>query len=129
MEVIEGPSIKSIINIDEELALSMATEDAADIDTDYGLLEPEQIITFRAYSDDGDDQLLEDLSPRFIIMYEPNLEFIRRIEVSLACHTHKYILLMILSTSATEALTLVLLYGYTFCSMKIVAKNINSWLG
>ena len=37
----------------------------------------------RAYSDDSDDRLLAELQPRFIIMYEPSHEFIRRIEVRL----------------------------------------------
>ena len=52
-----------------------------DLDLEYGLLAPEQTILIKAYSDDADDKLLEETSPRFIIMYEPNPEFVRRIEV------------------------------------------------
>ncbi|KAI0699621.1 hypothetical protein C8T65DRAFT_659230 [Cerioporus squamosus] len=52
-----------------------------DFDTHYGLLAPEQTVLVRAYSDDSDDQVLQEIKPRFIVMYEPNLEFIRRIEV------------------------------------------------
>ncbi|RPD58723.1 hypothetical protein L226DRAFT_617201 [Lentinus tigrinus ALCF2SS1-7] len=52
-----------------------------DFDTHYGLLAPEQTVIVRAYSDDSDDQMLQEIKPRFIVMYEPNLEFIRRIEV------------------------------------------------
>lgn len=47
----------------------------------YGLVAPEQVIIIRAYSDDADDQLLAEVKPRFIIMFEPNQEFIRRVEV------------------------------------------------
>ena len=52
-----------------------------DFDAHYGLLAPEQIVLVRPYSDDSDDQILQEIKPRFIVMYEPNLEFIRRIEV------------------------------------------------
>ena len=50
-------------------------------DEHYGLMTPEETIVVRAYSDDTDDLMLSQINPRFIIMFEPNLEFIRRIEV------------------------------------------------
>ncbi len=52
-----------------------------DFDAHYGLLAPPQTVLVRPYSDDSDDQVLQEIKPRFIVMYEPNLEFIRRIEV------------------------------------------------
>ncbi|CDO72250.1 hypothetical protein BN946_scf184970.g102 [Trametes cinnabarina] len=52
-----------------------------DFDAHYGLLAPAQTVVVRPYSDDTDDQMLQEVQPRFIVMYEPNLEFIRRIEV------------------------------------------------
>ena len=52
-----------------------------DFDTHFGLLAPPQTVLVRPYSDDSDDQVLQEIKPRFIVMYEPNLEFIRRIEV------------------------------------------------
>ena len=48
----------------------------------YGLVQPEQLVIVRSYGDDTDDQVLAEIRPRFIIMYEPNLDFVRRIEVS-----------------------------------------------
>ena len=70
------------INIDEEIALSLAAGHVnADFESDYGLLAPGQTIVFRTYSDDSDDKVLEELSPRFIVMYEPSPDFVRRIEV------------------------------------------------
>ncbi|CAE6488441.1 unnamed protein product [Rhizoctonia solani] len=48
---------------------------------DYGLLEDEQVVLVRTYGDDGDDQLLSEIRPRYIVMMEPNLDFIRRVEV------------------------------------------------
>jgi DNA excision repair protein ERCC-4 len=52
-----------------------------DEDEDYGLLEDEQVVLVRTYGDDGDDQLLSEVRPRYIVMMEPNLDFIRRVEV------------------------------------------------
>lgn len=54
-----------------------------DFDEDYGLLTPEQIVVVRVYGDDEDDQVLNELRPRYIIEYDPNQDFIRRIEVCL----------------------------------------------
>ena len=69
--------------MDEEIAASMASEAHNMVQDEdfYGLIAPQQTILFRAYSDDADDELLEDVRPRFIVMYEPNQDFIRRIEV------------------------------------------------
>ena len=55
---------------------------AEDFDTDYGLLAPEDAVIIRPYGGEDDDILLQELRPRFVVMYEPNLAFIRRLEVS-----------------------------------------------
>jgi DNA excision repair protein ERCC-4 len=55
--------------------------DDVGFDTNYGLRPPEQTVIIRAYSDDTDDQVLAEIRPRYIVMYEPNQDFIRRIEV------------------------------------------------
>jgi hypothetical protein len=47
----------------------------------YGLIHPVESVIVRAYSDDTDDRLLEELRPTFIIMFEPCMEFVRRVEV------------------------------------------------
>jgi hypothetical protein len=47
----------------------------------YGLLAPKRAVLIRAYSHDSDDQMLTEVMPNFIIMVEPNEDFIRRIEV------------------------------------------------
>lgn len=49
---------------------------------EYGLLEDERVVLVRTYGDDGDDQLLSEVRPRYIVMMEPNLDFIRRVEVT-----------------------------------------------
>lgn len=71
---------------DAELALALSLEDSlppddAEFEPSYGLLVPAQTVIVRAYADDSDDRMLAELQPRFIVMYEPNQDFIRRIEV------------------------------------------------
>lgn len=51
-------------------------------DSTYGLMAPEDAVIIRPYGGEDDDILLQELRPRFVIMYEPNLAFIRRLEVS-----------------------------------------------
>ncbi|TDL21605.1 hypothetical protein BD410DRAFT_815247 [Rickenella mellea] len=85
-----------------------AVWDDPDFDPNYGLLSPEQTIVIRAYSDDADDLVLSEIQPRFIVMFEPNHDFIRRIECyrssnpglgvrvyfmvyHLSCEEHKYL--------------------------------------
>ncbi|KAJ2933241.1 hypothetical protein H1R20_g3808, partial [Candolleomyces eurysporus] len=60
---------------------SIALLDLPDLDDNYGLVVPSQTVVVRAYSDDSDDRIFAELQPRFIVMYEPNMECIRRIEV------------------------------------------------
>lgn len=48
----------------------------------YGLIAPEDAVIIRPYGGEDDDILLQELRPRFVVMYEPNLAFIRRLEVS-----------------------------------------------
>ena len=71
---------QSLINMDEEIALSLEQVEP-DFDLEYGLLEPQQTVLVRAYADDADDQMLAEIKPRYIVMYEPNQDFVRRIEV------------------------------------------------
>lgn len=53
----------------------------SDFDMYYGLLRPEETVLIRAYSDDTDDRLLSEIRPKFIVMFEPDMDFVRRIEV------------------------------------------------
>jgi DNA excision repair protein ERCC-4 len=70
-------------NLDEAALLDITSLDFEnDFDAHYGLLAPEQTVIIRAYSDDSDDQVLAEIQPKYIVMFEPNQDFIRRIEVS-----------------------------------------------
>jgi hypothetical protein len=49
----------------------------------YGLIEPEEVVVVRPYGGDDDELVLAELRPRFVVMYDPDPAFVRRIEVSL----------------------------------------------
>jgi len=67
----------------DDMVLNFESGDfASEFDTHYGLLPPQQTVLVRPYSDDTDDRMLAEIQPNFIVMFEPNMEFIRRIEVS-----------------------------------------------
>lgn len=58
-----------------------------DWEAEYGLLAPEDSVIIRPYGGEDDDILLQELRPRFVVMYEPNLAFIRRLEVYKNCNS------------------------------------------
>ena len=68
-----------IIDLTDE---NFVIEDITEEDMTYGLLAPEETVVVRAYSDDSDDRILTELQPKFIVMFEPSMEFARRIEVA-----------------------------------------------
>jgi DNA excision repair protein ERCC-4 len=55
--------------------------DDQDYDEFYGLLEPEEVVIVRPYGGDDDELVLSELRPRFVVMYDPDPAFVRRIEV------------------------------------------------
>ncbi|KZV76813.1 hypothetical protein PENSPDRAFT_645911 [Peniophora sp. CONT] len=95
----DGASLSASLGLDpsandEELALALSMSSVenesaflSDFDQFYGLVPPQMTVLVRAYSDDSDDRLLAELEPRFVVMYEPSHEFIRRIEVYKSSHS------------------------------------------
>jgi len=76
----------NVINlVDDSMALIDLDSDtlAVEYEDNYGLVIPEQMILVRAYSDDTDDRVLDEIKPKFIVMFEPDMDFVRRIEVKI----------------------------------------------
>lgn len=48
----------------------------------FGLLSNETLVIIRPYNGDDDDRVLEELRPTYVVMYDPDPSFVRRIEVS-----------------------------------------------
>lgn len=57
----------------------------------FGLYEMDDLVLVHPYDGDMDDQLLEEIRPRYVIMYEPDAAFIRRVEVYRSSHTDRNI--------------------------------------
>ncbi|KAJ9098668.1 hypothetical protein QFC21_004316 [Naganishia friedmannii] len=55
--------------------------DDQDYDQFFGLLTPEEVVIVRPYGGDDDELVLAELRPRFVVMYDPDPAFVRRIEV------------------------------------------------
>lgn len=48
----------------------------------FGLISNEDLVIIRPSMDDDDDRVLEELRPKYIIVYDPDQGFVRRVEVS-----------------------------------------------
>lgn len=57
-----------------------------DMDDYYELYDMKDLVLVHPYDGDMDDHLLEEIKPRYVIMYEPDAAFIRRIEVYRSSH-------------------------------------------
>jgi len=55
----------------------------------YEMFEMRDLIIICPYDDDMDDHVLEEVKPRYIIMYEPDPAFIRRVEVYRSSHVDR----------------------------------------
>ncbi|KAF2712722.1 DNA repair protein [Pleomassaria siparia CBS 279.74] len=55
----------------------------------YELFDMNELIVIHPYEGDMDEHILEETKPRYVIMYEPDAAFIRRIEVYRSSHTDR----------------------------------------
>jgi DNA excision repair protein ERCC-4 len=55
----------------------------------YQLYEMKDLVVIHSYDGDQDDHVLEEVKPRYIIMYEPDAAFIRRVEVYRSSHNDR----------------------------------------
>lgn len=60
-----------------------------DMDDFYQLYDMQDLVVIHAYDGDQDEHVLEEVKPRYIIMYEPDASFIRRIEVYRSSHNDR----------------------------------------
>ncbi|AEO54893.1 hypothetical protein MYCTH_74974 [Thermothelomyces thermophilus ATCC 42464] len=60
-----------------------------DMDDYYQLYEMQDLVVIHAYDGDMDEHVLEEIKPKYIIMYEPDAAFIRRIEVYRSSHNDR----------------------------------------
>ncbi|GAA5993937.1 hypothetical protein JCM5350_005070, partial [Sporobolomyces pararoseus] len=83
-QVIEqgGPSAASLETpkLEEEAFNPLAFEEY------FGLIAQEDLVVIRPYLGDEDDRILEEVRPKYVVMFDPNPAFVRRIEAYRAAH-------------------------------------------
>lgn len=60
-----------------------------DMEDFYQMFEMRDLVVIHAYDGDQDEHVLEEVKPRYIIMYEPEASFIRRVEVYRSSHNDR----------------------------------------
>ncbi|KAH8803184.1 hypothetical protein F5884DRAFT_499083 [Xylogone sp. PMI_703] len=60
-----------------------------DMDGYYQLYDMQDLVVVHSYDGDMDDHVLEEIKPRYIIMYEPDASFVRRVEVYRSSHNDR----------------------------------------
>ncbi|KAK4236328.1 hypothetical protein C8A03DRAFT_35772 [Achaetomium macrosporum] len=59
------------------------------MDDYYQLYEMQDLVVIHPYEGDKDEYILEEIKPKYIIMYEPDASFIRRVEVYRSSHNDR----------------------------------------
>lgn len=67
----------------------IAADPLEDMEDNYELYEMKDLLVIHPYDGDMDEHMLEEIKPRYIIMYEPDAAFIRRVEVYRSSHTDR----------------------------------------
>merc|ERR1712225_213756 len=60
-----------------------------DMEDFYQLYDTQDLVVIHAYDGDVDEHVLEEVKPRYIIMYEPDTSFVRRVEVYRSSHNDR----------------------------------------
>ncbi|KAF4630936.1 hypothetical protein G7Y89_g7206 [Cudoniella acicularis] len=60
-----------------------------DMEDYYHLYDTQDLVVVHAYDGDMDEHILEEIKPKYIIMYEPDTSFVRRIEVYRSSHNDR----------------------------------------
>ncbi|ROT34765.1 DNA repair protein rad16 [Sodiomyces alkalinus F11] len=84
---------------EEEKAQHQKADAVADVVADplddmedyYQLYEMQDLVVIHAYDGDQDEHVLEEVKPRYVIMYEPDAAFIRRVEVYRSSHNSRHV--------------------------------------
>ncbi|EGR51884.1 DNA repair protein [Trichoderma reesei QM6a] len=89
----EVADLMAEVQITEEEALQQKEDIAADplenMEDYYQLYDMQDLVIVHAYDGDQDEHVLEEVKPRYIIMYEPDASFIRRVEVYRSSHNDR----------------------------------------
>lgn len=88
----EVADLMAEIQITEEEAMQkedVIADPLEDMEDYFQLYEMQELVVVHAYDGDQDEHVLEEIKPRYIIMYEPDAAFIRRVEVYRSSHNDR----------------------------------------
>jgi DNA excision repair protein ERCC-4 len=71
---------------DDIFAIADPLEDTDDY---FQMYEMRDLVVVHAYDGDQDEHILEEVKPRYVVMYEPDASFIRRVEVYRSSHNDR----------------------------------------
>ncbi|TQS35908.1 hypothetical protein Golomagni_03658 [Golovinomyces magnicellulatus] len=67
----------------------VVTDPLEDMENYFELYEMQDLIVIHTYDGDMDEHVLEEVKPKYIIMYDPDTTFVRRIEVYRSSHNDR----------------------------------------
>lgn len=73
--------------VEETQKEEVIIDDLEDMEDFYELYDMNDLVMIHPYDGDMDEHILEEARPRYIIMYEPDAAFIRRVEVYRSSHS------------------------------------------
>lgn len=73
--------------VEETQKEEVILDDLEDMEDFYELYDMNDLVMIHPYDGDMDEHILEEARPRYIIMYEPDAAFIRRVEVYRSSHS------------------------------------------
>ncbi|KUL91940.1 hypothetical protein ZTR_01228 [Talaromyces verruculosus] len=75
--------------MEEVLKEDNVIDNLEDMEDYYELYDMNDLVMIHPYDGDMDERILEEARPRYIIMYEPDAAFIRRVEVYRSSHSDR----------------------------------------
>uniref|UniRef100_A0A093V9E8 DNA repair protein rad16 n=2 Tax=Talaromyces marneffei PM1 TaxID=1077442 RepID=A0A093V9E8_TALMA len=75
--------------VEEVLKEDIVVDNLEDMEDFYELYDMNDLVMIHPYDGDMDERILEEARPRYIIMYEPDAAFIRRVEVYRSSHSDR----------------------------------------
>ncbi|KJZ75790.1 hypothetical protein HIM_04947 [Hirsutella minnesotensis 3608] len=88
----EVADLMAEVQITEEEAQQkedLTADPLEDMEDYFQLYDMQDLVVIHAYDGDQDEHVLEEIKPRYIIMYEPEASFIRRVEVYRSSHNDR----------------------------------------
>ena len=76
---------------EKQQQLELKQDSIDDMEDFFGMLDMKDTVVIHPYDGDQDEHLLEEVKPSYVIMYEPDAAFIRRVEVYRSSHNRRNI--------------------------------------